>query len=709
MFGFLKNILRRPANPPASNEEPTSEMEYASPPAPPAARPAPNRQNGGRGTPAYQTQAAPGYQPGGYPNQNGGPQRPAYQNGGVKGVEVPLQKILEVLPVELQPRVRNPHVGDATISIPLDKVLSQLSRGAVRLSFGELRQAAPSVFSSETDRDRVLVQLPLNEILTQLNPALIARRRVQKQVEVPDDISSPFESQNQSSLSVSTRPMQAAKAPPPPPAPPANPFQAKPFQAPQNPYQAPQNPYQAPQNPYQPPENPFQAPQNPYQPPQNPFQPAQKPYQPPQSPYQQPAPIPFEDIPIPFQPARPQATPSPMGIPAGRNTITSTPKPQPPAAEPLISPAIAAASRSLRDFEHKAPNSIAPAPFAPEPANSGETIAVSLNAIAESWPDGIRKEIAQLNLHDAKAQLPVDAIQQGLKQGRLAFPWKTVRSWIKAPGLSFNSPQDGTVLELPLKVVAPIFMARQRAGGHEQQKVRIDNDIPNLFFGFPQADAPTEPAEPAAPHIPAAHMPAAPHVPTAPVTPQVPRAPTPPLQMPTAPRTPATSHVARTPAPPPAQAIPVAKAKDTNYYTWDDASVSAQVPQQNAIKRSPGTKFITRYATPNEVVSRAAGLEGVAGSLIALPDGLMVASQLSPDLNGDTLAAFLPQIFAKVNQCTKELRMGELNNLNFTVGNVPWKIFRVNAIFFAAFGRAGEPLPTGQLAALAAELDHKGK
>ncbi len=87
----------------------------------------------------------------------------------------------------------------------------------------------------------------------------------------------------------------------------------------------------------------------------------------------------------------------------------------------------------------------------------------------------------------------------------------------------------------------------------------------------------------------------------------------------------------------------------------------------------------------------------------------MVASRLSPDLNGETLAAFLPQIFGKLTQCTKELRMGELNNLNFTVGNVPWKIFRVNAIFFAAFGRLGEPLPTSQLAALAAELDHKPK
>ena len=660
MFGFLKNILRRPAAPPAGNQEPTSEMDYDSAPPPvpvaPAHRAMPNRQNGGRGTAGHQT--APAFQPGGYQqHQNGGPQRQGHPNGSGKGIEVPLQKILEGLPMELQPRVRNPHVGDATISIPLEKVLSQLSRGAVRLSFGELRQAAPGVFSSETDRDRVLVQLPLNAILTQLNPALITRRRVQKQVEVPDDISSPFESQSQSGLSFSTGQMQTPKAPPPPP-PAANPFQANPFQ--QNP-----NPFQPPQNPFQPSHQQFQPAQNQFQPPQNPFQPAS---------------IPFQDIPNPFQSARPPAPPSPLGVPAGRNTITSAPTPQPPAAEPLISPAIAAASRALRDFEHKAPNSIAPVPFAPEPASSQESIAVSLTAVAENWPEGVRKELVQLNLVDAKVHLPVETIQQGLRQGKLAFPWKIVRSWIKAPGLAFTSPQDSTMLELPLKAVAPIFMARQREASSKQQKVKVDNEIPNLFFGFPQ------PESPAAPGMPTGH--AAPAMPTNHATP----AP---------------------PAPPPMPASPVipavTKPKDTNYYTWEDASESSQIPQQNEVRRSPGTKFITRYATPNEVVSRATGLQGVAGSLIALPDGLMVASQLSPDLNGDTLAAFLPQIFAKVNQCTKELRMGELNNLNFTVGNVPWKIFRVNAIFFAAFGRAGEPLPTGQLAALAAELDHKGK
>ena len=53
--------------------------------------------------------------------------------------------------------------------------------------------------------------------------------------------------------------------------------------------------------------------------------------------------------------------------------------------------------------------------------------------------------------------------------------------------------------------------------------------------------------------------------------------------------------------------------------------------------------------------------------------------------------------------------LGELifsKQFYFTVGNIPWKIFRVNAIYFAAFGRAGQPLPTAQLAGLAAELDH---
>ena len=277
-------------------------------------------------------------------------------------------------------------------------------------------------------------------------------------------------------------------------------------------------------------------------------------------------------------------------------------------------------------------------------------------SLAEGWPEDLCKEIVQLNLMGAKVGLPVEEIQQGLKQGRVSCSWQTLRSWIKPAPLSVVSAHDGVMVDLPLKVVTPLFLARQKEAKQSQEKVAIDETIPNLFFGFPQTEA-----------------------------------------------------ASTNPAPPPPSPA-VAKPVDTNYYVWDDDTDQPRASEAEVkVAPSPGTKFVGRYATPNEVISRTAALEGVSGALIALPDGLMVASQLSSDLNGETLAAFLPQIFGKVSQCTKELRMGELNNLNFTVGNIPWKIFRVNAIFFAAFGRPGQALPTSQLAALAAELDHKPK
>ncbi len=122
---------------------------------------------------------------------------------------------------------------------------------------------------------------------------------------------------------------------------------------------------------------------------------------------------------------------------------------------------------------------------------------------------------------------------------------------------------------------------------------------------------------------------------------------------------------------------------------------------------APGLESADHVPTPSEIVSRAASLNGVAGALVALPDGLMVASKLSPGLNGDTLAAFLPQIFSRITRSTKEMGVGEVNNLNFTVDNVPWRISVVNSIFFAAFGCSGQPLPTTQLTALAEELQYK--
>ncbi len=106
MFGHLKNILRKWVETPAE-AQPEPELNNA---------PAPARRIGMD------------------PRLGGAPLRKngVHQNG--KGIELPLQPILSALPLELQPRLLHPDAGALTISIPLERILAQLSRGVVQIS-----------------------------------------------------------------------------------------------------------------------------------------------------------------------------------------------------------------------------------------------------------------------------------------------------------------------------------------------------------------------------------------------------------------------------------------------------------------------------------------------------------------------------------------------------------------------------------------------
>lgn len=625
MFGFLKNLFRKPAPSNGSetaHSEAVSDMEHST------------------------------------PVTNGGPKAPArlrtHSNG--SGVQLPLQSIIKTLPLDLRAKVKQADVGEVIISVPLEKVLAQLATGSVKISYGELRRTVPEVFSADSTADKTLVALPLNEILARLNPALLIRRADQKQVEVPEEISSPFDNYGQGLVFSVGNPASITSPPTPPAAPPrkvtpATELVRKAAAEPALPGAAPVRDFitsiPAPNLPSIPAHN---------LPPQPPAQ-LKTPTPTIQSPVAKEAKSGNQDtfsiptVPAPTQPA-PSARSNAHKSHPGSNGGASTPQPPATPPTPIHSAKAQDGGAKVQESEAKTVDSPeAELKTGDAGSKSQENFSVALSALAEGWPEAVRQEIVQMNLADAKVALPADLVEQALKRGRVTFTWKVLRSWIRPVPTMAVSMHDGALLELPLKVIAPLFVTRQKEGAKSQQRVQLDENIPNLFFGFPQSEG-TVPAAP--------------------------------------------GHT---------------KPVDTNYYVWNDAADSAQV-DETEFKRNPvagGTDFISKCATPNEVVSRAAALEGVAGALIALPDGLMVASRLQPDLNGDTIAAFLPQIFGKVSQCTKELRMGELNNLNFTVGNVPWKIFRVNAIFFAAFGQPGAPLPTAQLAALAAELDHKNR
>lgn len=305
------------------------------------------------------------------------------------------------------------------------------------------------------------------------------------------------------------------------------------------------------------------------------------------------------------------------------------------------------------------------------PAASVPDLLVPLARLCEKWPDAVRVEMAEWNLNEASVALPGAEVEAGLKRGRVTFTWRALRSHLRPAVNTGVSAHDNLALELPLAVLAPLFLAHQRGKTASAPRVTVDEKIPNLFFGFPQPEPP-------------APAPAS--------------APAPVLEAPAA------------PAPTPAPAAP--PAADTNYFIWeDDKDVKlldgSEPVQVRPPGGSPGTNFLSRRATPNEVVTRAAVLEGVYGAFVALADGLLVAAKLDGSCNGEAVAALVPQMYSKLSGCTKELRMGELNNLHFTVGRVPWKIFRVNGLFFAAYGKPGENLPGVELAKLASDLDYR--
>jgi len=510
-------------------------------------------------------------------------------------------------------------MGGAMVSLPVEKILPQLSRGVVKITFGDLRTAAPGVFLPHTDRDHVEIVLPLAQVLSQLNPALLARRPAKIQVQVPDEVSGPFSGRGQGLVFSSNQ----SKVQPAPAAPVARSV------------------------------TPTPAPESTLVPNRANFIPV--------APLTPPASKPVNAPPvIPKAPVLRMVQPQP---------VSAVPTPPPKPSAPALS-----AAPAVSDI----PDMFVPVAPAATESVPEETLSVPLPSLASGWPETVRGDIVRLNLMTARAELPIKTIEPALKLGKVNFKWSTVRSWIRPAPMLSMSPHDEVMLSLPLDVLAPLFMECKKAAG-KRTKVAIDENIPDLFFGFPQPESLTSGDT---------------HVVTKPTDTNM-------IGMEEEPAPVAEVIAAPVAAPAPAQ--------DTNYYVWADSSDTVRLDKVETIPAHVDTEFIKRSPTPNDIVTRAASLENVAGALIALPDGLMVAGQIPPDLNGDTLAGFVPHIFNKVGQAANELRMGELNNVAFTVGNVPWKIFKVNAVLFAAFGKAGEPMPTAKLAALAAELDQKNR
>jgi len=417
-----------------------------------------------------------------------------------------LSDIVARLPDSFAPLVSSSVTG--TFPLPVKTALGQLHSGAVRISFGQIRQfAPPGTFANNASLDDSLVELPLPKILAAMNPALLARRPGQTQVEVPKDISGVFGSKGRASARVA--------------APGAAPVVST-------------------------------AP-----------------------------PIPVAPKPVSVVPQKPAA-------------------PAPP-----------------------------PVPLAP----AGDALIVRLSALYEYWPETIRQDIAQSNWSDASVSLPMNRLDAAMKTGRVAFTWGELVQWLDVSSPSISPLHREKSLELPLKVIAPLFMAQQRAPVI-QKNIAVDGNVPNLF------PVPGKTSGRAAP---------------------------------------APAPVAVSPAP------------------------AAAAAPANVLGEIFGQPAKTDWS-PQDITQKINALPGVAASLIAMSDGLLVAGVLPPPLKSETMAAFLPQIFGRLAHYSVEIQLGPPAALTLLAGQTPCAIFKTGALYLAVLGKPGATLPDALLQRLAAEL-----
>jgi predicted regulator of Ras-like GTPase activity (Roadblock/LC7/MglB family) len=113
--------------------------------------------------------------------------------------------------------------------------------------------------------------------------------------------------------------------------------------------------------------------------------------------------------------------------------------------------------------------------------------------------------------------------------------------------------------------------------------------------------------------------------------------------------------------------------------------------------------------TPNEIVQRVTQLQGIRGALIALQDGLLVASSLPSEVKTEMIAAFIPQMFGRVNQYSKELQLGNASSVGITIDIGTLQIYSAGIIYFAALCSSSETVPVQKLQLIAAELSRHTK
>ena len=334
--------------------------------------------------------------------------------------------------------------------------------------------------------------------------------------------------------------------------------------------------------------------------------------------------------------------------------------------------------------------------------NDGPPVKLSIFAISEGWPEEVRSHLEEAGHSEASLAIPMGLLSQGVAKGRVIFTWSQISSWVEPEGVGMGAIDENTSLAIPLKIAAPAFLAASKQSRGKRKSVEFDESIPALFSGG-DLPPPRHISSPA-PELPGMEMP----------LPESEGAPEPgaelgmsevsdvsdrsdALQEPDAHPT-DTIHLVNSPAAPESEASPD---REIQFHESTPVPHSGKIPE--TIGEALGEPHKLDW-TPSEIVQATVKLPGVSGAVVALQEGLQVASSLPDGVKSEVVAAFLPQIFARLNQYAGEMKLGEVDDLLFTTHGAHCQVYRLGFVYFAVLGRPGESLPWHELRLISEEL-----
>ncbi len=367
----------------------------------------------------------------------------------------------------------------------------------------------------------------------------------------------------------------------------------------------------------------------------------------------------------------------------------------------------------------------------PAAASNEPPLVLPITNLAEGWPEPIRSEALALN--GAQVALPAGPVTAGLAKGKVSFSWGQIRAWLNPPPSAPTGAHEATELVLPLKIVAPAFLAHSKPKT-PRKSYELDESIPALFSGGqPAAPEPEPTPEP----VVEAHATAPEPEPEPEPIPPTPTVIAPPADLQTDVAAPAPasepeaepepqpepepepvieSHAVApepeaTPEAPAVIAPPAELATEAPAAEATPAAASLPAPAapgartQKTLGELLGNPEKTHWSPP-ELVKATTSLPGVAGAVVGLQEGLLVAAHLPEHMKGDTVAAFLPQIFARLTNYAGEMKLGGVEDILFTSNGAHFQTYRLGEVYFAVLGKPGESLPWEGLRLIVEELAH---